>query len=138
MKIDSGMQRSQSLFLKAAYAIVEAARSITGETKTTLIHALVLIMSGNRELNLKRRELLKPDLNSQYGALCSASTPITTELFGDDITKEIEDVSKANKLSKKLATPRRSRNSRFQPYRGGSYVSNSQRNRFTDSQFTRF
>ena len=56
-------------------------------------------MSGNREFNLTRRELLRPDLNTQYASLCNPSTPITAELFGDDIGKEIEDVAKAIKIA---------------------------------------
>ena len=34
-----------------------------------LIHAVVLLMSANRELNLKRGDLLRPDLNKQYGGI---------------------------------------------------------------------
>ena len=99
---------------------------MTGQTRTELIHALVLIMAGNREMNLKRREILKPDLNTQYSALCSVATPITTELFGDEMGKQIDEVTKANKLSKKIAGPEKSRGSRFQPYgrtSGSSYQS---------------
>ena len=84
---------------------------IAGEPKANLIHALVLLMSGNREFNLRQRELLQPDLNSQFSALCSASTPITTQLFGDDVGKEIDEVAKANRLSKRLAIPNSGRGS---------------------------
>ena len=67
----------------------------------------MLILSGNRELNLKRRELLRPHLNAQFSALCNASTPISTELFGDDVRKEIDEAAKANRLGKKLASIRK-------------------------------
>jgi hypothetical protein len=56
-------------------------------------------------------------VNSQFAALCSPATPITSELFGDDLSKEIDDMSKANKLAGKLASTWRSRgNSQYQPY----------------------
>ena len=75
-------------------------------------------MSGNREFNLRRRELLRPSLNSQYATLCNPSTPITSELFGDDISKEIDQVAKANQLGNKLASSRRGRGQRYHPYAG--------------------
>ena len=73
-------------------------------------------MSGNRELNLKRHELLRPGLNAQFSALCNASTPISTELFGDDVRKEIAEVSGANRLGKKLASHEKGLVSCHQPY----------------------
>ena len=74
----------------------------------------MLILSGNRELNLKRREvLLRPDLNARFSALCNASTPISTELFGDDVGKEIDEVAKVNRLGEKH---KKGRVSRYQPY----------------------
>ena len=139
-KADVGMQKCQTLFLKAAYAILQAAKVIAGEPKTNLIHALVLLMSGNREFNLKRRELLRPDLNSQFSVLCSASTPITTQLFGDDVGKEIDEVAKANRLSKRLAIPKRGRGSRYHPYSSQSRASggfNNQRSRYGARGLTR-
>ena len=77
-KADMGMQKCQKLFMAAVYAILEASRGACGTIKANLVHALVLILSGNRELNLKHRELLRPDLNAQLSALCKASTPIAT------------------------------------------------------------
>ena len=50
--------------MAAMYAILEASRGACGAIKANLVHALVLILSGNRELNLKRRELLMQDLNA--------------------------------------------------------------------------
>ena len=44
------------------------------------------------------------------------STPITTQLFRDDVSKEIDDVTKANKLSKKLSVPKKGRGARYQLY----------------------
>ena len=41
---------------------------------------------------------------------------LSKELFGDDIRKEIDEVAKANKLGKKLASHKRGRVSRYQAY----------------------
>ena len=56
-KADMGMQECQKFLMAAMYAILEASRGACGTIKAQLVHALVLILSGNREMNLKRREL---------------------------------------------------------------------------------
>ena len=53
------MQKCQKLFKAAACAVLEASRGACGRIKGNLVHALVLILSGNGELNLKRRELAR-------------------------------------------------------------------------------
>ena len=100
-KADMGMQKCQKLFMASRYAILEASRGACGTIKANLVHALVLILSGNRELNLKRRELLRPDLNAPFSALNNLFTAISKELFGDDVGKQIDEVAKANRLSVK-------------------------------------
>ena len=67
------MQKCQKLFKAVACTILEISRRACGLIKANLVHALVLILSGNKELNLKHRELLRPDLNAQFSALCNAS-----------------------------------------------------------------
>ena len=49
------------------------------------IDSLSLLAHANTELNNRRKELIKPDLYSDYKHLCSASTTVTAELFGDDL-----------------------------------------------------
>ena len=60
--------------MAAMYADLEPSRGAGGTINANLVHALVLILSGNRELNLKRRKLLRPDLilalNSVLCAIC--------------------------------------------------------------------
>ncbi len=115
---DSAMQKCQKLFTSAMYAIIQACEKVTDDVRMILTHALVLAMSGNREFNLRRRELLRPSLNAKYTTLCNPSTPITSELFGDDISKEIDQVAKANQLGNKLSNSRRGRAQRYHPYAG--------------------
>ena len=84
--------------MAARYAILEAFKGACGTLKANLVHALVLILSGNRELKLKRRELLRPDLDAQFSPLSNLFTAISKELFCDDVGKEIDEVAKANRL----------------------------------------
>ena len=60
---------------------------------TTLTHALVLGLSANRQVNLARRDLLRPHLNKPYQSLCNPSTPITSYLLGDDLNKQVDDLT---------------------------------------------
>ena len=139
-KVGLGMQKCQALFLRAAYAILKASRMAEGDLKTNFVHALVLMLAGNREFNLKRRDLLKPDLNTQFSTLCSVSTLISTGLFGYDVGKEIDEVAKANKLRRRLGIPKRGRGSRCQPYNRQGQPSigfHQQRGRFGARGFTR-
>ena len=82
------------------------------EEITILTHSIVLALATNQELHIKRRDLLRLDLNQQYTALCNPSTPVSKYLFGDDPNKKMEDLSKAGKHAKKV-TP----NQRMEPYR---------------------
>ena len=44
-----------------------------------------------------RKELLKPSINKNFSHLYSASIPVTNELFGSDLSKQIRDLSETNK-----------------------------------------
>ena len=59
--------------------------------------SLTLISDANFELNLRRRELIKPELHRDFMPLCS-SAPITTFLFGDDLNSQIRNLQQANRI----------------------------------------
>ena len=123
---DSAFQKTQSQLISGLYAILQLCNDSSGEQKNILTHAAVLLLSANRDLNLKRRDLIRPDLNKQYASLCNPSTTISTFLFGDDLNKEVEELTRSNKLSNKV-TPKQ----RVEPYKvpGGSSMRG--RGRFT-------
>ena len=87
---DSAFQKIQQLLLSSLYAILQVCNSLSSSQNTEdhnnimmLTHSIVLSSAANRELNLKRRDLLLADLNKQYAALCNPSTPVSQYLFGD-------------------------------------------------------
>ncbi|KAK3731169.1 hypothetical protein QZH41_005847 [Actinostola sp. cb2023] len=64
---DSSLQKLQSSMLSALYAILEVCNNMSktkasNDNLTSLTHAAVLMLSANRELNVKRRDL-KPSEN---------------------------------------------------------------------------
>ncbi|CAB4030930.1 Poly P3, partial [Paramuricea clavata] len=109
---DSTFQKIQQLALSSLYAVLQVCNNLSSkqnieDSVIMLTHSIVLSLAANRELNLKRRDLLRSDLNKQYAALCNPSTPVSQYLFGDDLNKEMEDLSKASKLTKKVTPSQR-------------------------------
>ena len=66
--------------------------------------AIALIGAANFELNMRRRDNIKPELNEDYKHLCSSSVPFSEFLFGNDadLSKQLKDLAEATKVSKKL------------------------------------
>jgi hypothetical protein len=106
---DLKLQKSQNLNVKTMVALTEILVELqkdNSEANSGLfvkaLDALSFSAGSNKEINLRRRELIKPD----YKALCSnaAHLPISSQLFGSDITTAIKDQTEANKISRQLGT----------------------------------
>lgn len=83
------------------------------EGAKSLINSIALIMHAHCELNHRRRDLIKPDLNWSYQQICSEQLQVTNWLFGDELTQKIRDINTTNKVgSKLLDTPRNYRSQR--------------------------
>ena len=72
------------------------------ETVCALMDGVLLLANANQELKHQQRELMRPQLNTNYRHLCSLSNPVTAELFGDDLPKAVKDILDTNRLSLKL------------------------------------
>jgi hypothetical protein len=57
---------------------------------------LVLITKANWSLNMKRHELIKSDLEAPFTRLCKPDIATTTKLFGDDLPKQLKDMTEVN------------------------------------------
>jgi len=68
------------------------------------IDNISLLAHANTELNNRRKELIKPDLHTDYKHLCSKSTTVTAELFGDDLSKQVKHISEVNPVGRKETT----------------------------------
>ena len=114
---DIKMQRVQCLLLKAVVAQTRVTASLLKLKETTsgatspqsdtaivqAIDAIAFAVQANHKLNQRRQELIRPDLNEQYRQLCAEHVPCTTELFGDDLPKTLQDISTTNRVAQKLA-----------------------------------
>ena len=117
---DASLQNIQQTLLTAITALVRATddlilRQQTDESLesevTILMDSLILLGSVNVDLSIKRRELIKPDLNNEYKKLCTASGVITDNLFGDDLAQQVKNIAETNKIRNKIVNSRGSRGS---------------------------
>ena len=151
--VDLAFQRVQEPLLQGMSALTNLAgklvKDITDgkmpDTRHVLDHVMdsvALLGNTNWKLNMKRRELIKPDLNPPYTRLCKEDIKPSTKLFGDDLSKHLKDMSEAKKAGQQMqkapshahtrgsAHPQRRRFVRFKPYdrehSSGSKFSNRQ------------
>ena len=106
---DLKFQKVQKSLIKGVIVIVSEVNKLMGssgrqedDTVSALMDGVLLLANANQELNYRRRELMRPQLNANYSHLCSPSTPVTAKLFGDDLPKAVKDISDTNRLSAKL------------------------------------
>ena len=62
------------------------------------IESIETMSFASYEVNARRRECIKPDLNEDYMLLFSPSVPINQFLFGGDTSKRLEEIEKTNKV----------------------------------------
>ena len=74
-----------------------------GQIINQLVDGVLLMANANIELDLRRREALKPELHTSYRYLCAPSNPITTERFGDNLPKAVKDITDTNRITSKLS-----------------------------------
>ena len=97
---DLKFQKVQKSLVKGIIIIVTEVNKMMGnagpqnaeDTVGSLMDGVLLLANANQELNYRRRELMRPQLNANYRHLCSPSNPVTSLLFGDDLPKAVENI----------------------------------------------
>ena len=64
-----------------------------GQIVNQIMDGVLLMGNANIKLNLRRTEALKLELHTSYCYFCAPSNSITTERFGDDLPKEVKDIT---------------------------------------------
>ena len=76
-------------------------------------------------LSLRRRYLMRPFLKQKYSGVCNINVPITSYLFGDDVSNELKKCETSYKVGKYSSI---TKSSSFGPIRGRrSYTTGNQR-----------
>ena len=81
--------------------LAKADKSLPGELHNLLVQAtdaIQLLGHASFETVQLRREDIKPQLNKEYGDLCSANVPVTEWLFGDDLQTKLTHIRTANRV----------------------------------------
>ena len=89
---DISSQASQRKLLAGVIPLVQAIDKCEDSVvRSLLIDSFQLLAQANVDLNLARRNNLKPGM-FKAKHLANAETPVTTMLFGDDITEEFKNI----------------------------------------------
>ena len=105
---DNNMQQIQDLIVKATANIVKlthkTAATQDSEDFDRVTDAIALLGQANKQINLRRKELHKSDLDPKYHYLASASFPFTEYLYGEDtdVNKNIKDINNLNKIGRSM------------------------------------
>ena len=113
---DLKAQKAQNATVQAMVAITAAADNIVGctragetlsETKmastlTGLVDALALLSYANQDVNQRRREDHRSDLNQAYKSLCNSDTDGSAWLYGDDLANRIKSINETNRVANRL------------------------------------
>ena len=103
-----------------------------GEILQIGTQSVAFLGHGFRELALRRRELIKPDLNPNFTQLCHPSVQFTDQLFGDEVDKQLQTIQSTNKLQWQVGRGRGSnfrrrfshaRHHPYQPSNSGNFQS---------------
>ena len=104
------MQTIQTALAKAGSCLTQLAEKVQEDQPILgeVVNALALLGHGFHAFCLRRRELIKPDLKSDYTHLCSPSVPHTDYLFGDEVEKRVKDIRDVNQAGSRIqrSTPR--------------------------------
>ena len=64
--------------------------------------AFQLLAYAHRDMSNLRRQHIRPGLNDRYQQLCNDATPLTQNLLGDDLEKQIKTMDDMRKISRDI------------------------------------
>ena len=104
---DIKLQRIQRRISTATTAVLKGVEGIlkikatcpalNGPAKD-LFNALILLESSNNEVNFRRKDFLKPNINGKFHELIKTPTKGNKLLFGDDLPKYVRELTENNKV----------------------------------------
>lgn len=131
-KRDMKMTQIQTCITKSAFAVMQVAQYILKQDKAVegkedavraCTDILCLLGDACTSMSYRRRELLRPVLKSDHAGLCDTNVPVTSLLFGDDLSKTLKESREANRLGR---DPYHSKNWKRMGYRS-QYAQNNEK-----------
>ena len=104
---DEKLQIVQSCMAKTGVIMARMLHMIDSDERLSFIdktldagaEGLTLLGQAYHLLCIRRREMMKPDVDWRYTHLCSANVAHTSFLFGDDVQEEIKKIGDTNKVA---------------------------------------
>lgn len=107
MEVNQDILRAATIVTKSLLALDKVAQvddlSEVAREVDNLNGALALLGTANYKNNLARRFVMKREINSKYAHLCSSKVPVTSFLFGDDVSNSAKQIEDSEKLKFKFA-----------------------------------
>lgn len=122
--LDLKIQRCQKPLIKGLAALVT---SYDGRELSEMEqNILALLANSVFEINMLRKDIIKPNLNQKYTHLCKQSVTPAEWLFGDDLPKTVKELEDQQKASVVKSPPykighRIANSTKFMPYNLDSY-----------------
>ena len=118
---DRAFQNVQTHLVKGSTLLAQMLEHVNimneGEDRTKLLQmgldSLALLGHTNRLLINRRRDVLRPEIQHDYGHLCSTSVPFTDKLFGDNVSQNVKDIQDIKRVEKVIT---KRWQGRYQPY----------------------
>lgn len=107
---DKKLQNIETSVIKSAILLTKVVNTMAqmegNEAMESLLNncndSLALLGHANKQINMVRKDFLRPELKSEYSHLCSQSRPVTKFLFGDDVSKSAKEIEDCSKISFKM------------------------------------
>ena len=116
---DLRLQKLQKPLIKGLIAVTNLMKEKSSPEQE---EALALLAHANYEVNMFRRESIRPELNPKYQPLCRPEVKVTQHLFGEDLGKVVKDMTEQQKAVSvtKMGTLK-FKEQRYSPY-SGSFI----------------
>jgi hypothetical protein len=86
------------------------------------MEAMGLLGHANVHVNWRRREIMRPEIDRDYGNLCSPNIAFSEWLFGDNVSNELKDIQAVNRVKTRIRGRGRGRgNFQFRCGRGRGF-----------------
>lgn len=115
---DKLFYKNQSLITKAMIPVIQIMNNCKEkknekETFDLACDAFQLLAYAHRDESNIRRQMLKPAVHKCYRKLSNPSTPVTENLFGDDLHKQIKDINETRKFTNDFSVNKQKRKSSY-------------------------
>lgn len=116
-------------FVQVADLVLQAEHNKTdvqpGQIWDKLTDGINLTAQACHEVNIRRREMLKPKMQDKFKSLCSPKKPVTPkQLFGEDLAQTVKDLDEANKVTQKITVDAGRGKAGFPGYGRGKFPAN--------------